>query len=183
MKKLINMALISLSLLWLGGCASSITGHGEAIDKQQLNSVKTYAFISDRPLLRSDPNFPKLKVGQIEQDLRNAISNELDAKGYLKADLDRADILVAFGVSTRERTDIYDVYMARRFNYPSQVVHVDAHKYIEGALIIDFFSGDDGRQIWHGWAKERFHRKPSDEHRQEKINQGVKAILENFQNK
>ncbi len=161
----------------LSGCANYITGHSETISAEKLEAAKTYSFISDRAILNSIAAYPEIVVGPIETSLRKSIDEELQARGYVKSDPREADIFVSFAISAIERADMYRAYTARRGYYAAHLTYVEAHEYVEGALMIDIFDKQTGQQIWHGWAKEKVHSFAKADDRDVKIKQAVTSII------
>ncbi|MCC2615040.1 DUF4136 domain-containing protein [Aestuariibacter halophilus] len=161
----------------MGGCSSTPTVRSSGAAQSEIAASKTYAFIDEETLLRSNPEFPEMNVHAIDAEIREALISALSVKGFTKVDATEADLLIGFAVSAEQRSDIYEVYLNRRFAMPPRALVVNADDYIEGGLIVDIFSAKRGLPLWHGWAKQRFFSKPSEERRKQTISDAVSSII------
>lgn len=116
---------------------------------------KTFAFISDKPLLMAQtaPVSPLF-----EGRAMNAAQDALTNKGFEFVDnRENADFVVSFTMGARDKI--------RVTNYPSTYrgptawqwgapyhSEVDVRNYTEGTLAIDIFDVKDRSPVWHGWA-------------------------------
>ncbi|MEM1436837.1 MAG: DUF4136 domain-containing protein [Pseudomonadota bacterium] len=145
---------IALSALVLGGC-SSLAVDSDHDESANFSSYKTFAFISDSPLLmaKTVPISPLF-----EGRVMNATRAELTNKGYeFIEDREAADFVVSFTLGAREKIQIN--------NYPASYrgpggwpwgapyyTEVDVRDYLEGTLAIDIFDVQNKSPVWHGRA-------------------------------
>ena len=181
---------LALALLAAAGCQTPIKGHHEYDPEAPFASYRTWAWITDAPILRpsagasnQDPRMSPIFDGEI----RRAVERNLRAKGYEQSnDPNRADLVAVFSLGTREKVQV-DSYPARagygygwggRYGYGG--VATDVRTYTEGTLAIDFFDRVNKRAVWHGWATKRLAYQRNAEERREIINEATDAILEAF---
>ena len=179
--RLIKLACAAVAALALGAC-SSMTVESDFNAGTEFSSYKTFAFISDTPLLKAQtaPISP-LFEGRVMRAAQGALS----AKGYeFLDDRESADFVVSFTIGGRDKL--------RVTNYPSQYrgpaawtwgapyhTEVDVRNYTGGTLAIDIFDVESREPVWHGWAVRTIstadRRNPTPV-----INDVVEAILEDF---
>ena len=180
-KILFKLACAVTAALVLSAC-SSITAESNFNAGTDFSNYKSFAFISDTPLLvgQTAPISPFF-----EGRAMRAAQGALSAKGYeFVDDRENADFVVSFTIGGREKL--------RVTNYPSQPhgpadwrwggpIHteVDVRNYTEGTLAIDIFDVESREPVWHGWATKIIsaadRRNPTPV-----INDAIKAILEDF---
>ena len=177
----IKLACVATMALALSAC-SSMTVQSDFNAGTDFSSYKTFAFISDKPLL-TVYNAPISPL--FEGRVMRAVQDELSAKGYeFVADRENADFVVSFSIGGRDEL--------RVSNYPSQYrgptswtwgapyyTEVDVSNYTEGTLAIDIFDVESRAPVWHGWAVKTIYtedrRNPTPV-----INDAVEAILDDF---
>ncbi|MDB2378454.1 DUF4136 domain-containing protein [Luminiphilus sp.] len=178
---LIKLACVATVTLALSAC-SSMTVESDFNAGTDFSSYKTFAFISDKPLL-TVYNAPISPL--FEGRVMRAVQDDLSAKGYeFVDDRENADFVVSFSIGGRDEL--------RVSNYPSQYrgpttwtwgapyyTEVDVTNYTEGTLAIDIFDVASRAPVWHGWAVKTLY---SEDRRNPTplINDAVEAILEDF---
>ena len=171
-----------LVLLLLNAACSSITTESDYRADADFSTYKTFAFISDKPLLMAQtaPVSPLF-----EGRAMTAARDELTNKGFqFVENREQADFVVSFTLGARDKI--------RVTNYPSSYrgpggwtwgapYHndVDVRNYTEGTLAIDIFDVGERSPVWHGWAVKTIstgdRRNPTPV-----INEVIKAILADF---
>lgn len=179
--RLIKLASAAAAALALCAC-SSLTVESDFNAVTDFSSYKSFAFISDTPLLTAQ----KARISPLfEGRVMRAVEDALSAKGFEFVD-DRmnADFAVSFSIGARDEL--------RVTSYPSQYrspaawtwgapyhTEVDVRNYTEGTLAIDIFDVESREPVWHGWAVKTIstadRRNPTPV-----INDAVEAILEDF---
>jgi hypothetical protein len=133
----------------LAGCTTISATHdfNPAVNFDQF---RTFAWISDHPLVDPSPNVSPLLEGRIEQTARDLLT----AKGYrFVEDRAAADFLVGFGLGATDKLRI-DAYPATyRGPWHWSAGHdVTVRQHAEGRLVVDIFDARTHQPAWHGWA-------------------------------
>jgi hypothetical protein len=179
------LALV-LAVPLLAACAGSIkTGH-DSDPNVDLGGFKSWAWIGEDPAAEAEksPSQNRFVSALDERRLRAAIESQMQAKGYRRAPLQTADLVVSFTVTTEQRVQV-DQTPGR-----SSVHHRGYHRrdwyrgstaliqtYTEGTLVIDFFDRQSREAIWVGWGSKRLTENNDPE---KAINRAVSQILEPF---
>ena len=164
-----------LAVLTLSSCAATLRSTVDTADHANLDGFKTYTWITDGPLFNSSAQAPEVVNPLNERRIRTTIEKELERKGYQKASLAQADIVVAFTLGARDRVRVqnyYDDFGYRYYGYYPGFSRfgrgygglgssVSVRTFTEGTLVVDIFSNSDKEAIWHGSATERLHNHDS----------------------
>ena len=181
----------AVSLLLLGGCASTFEASHDHDANHDFSNYQTFAWISKNPM----------KVGPSVQSpnpllqprIMSAVEAELEGKGFRKVDAPKnADFVVSFTVGSREkiRVDSYPTMsVGVAGGYPAHwgwgaayhccATDTQVRQYTKGILAIDVFDVEDRRPVWHGVAQKTI-TESDRENAQETINAAVDAILIGF---
>ena len=183
-----NYLVVLATVLFLGACSSSpvTTDFDNTVD---FTGYKTYAFISDSPLMRAPDTPPGSPL--LQGRLMKATDAILMAKGYSKVDdPETADFTVAFTVGARDKVQVNSYpepyrpyYGAWGWGAPYYAgvgaQSVDVRQYTEGTLAIDVFDVAEHKPAWHGVAKGRITDKMR-ENPSEAVNTTVSEVLLQF---
>lgn len=170
-------------LVVVAGC-SSISVESDFSEQVDFSTYKTFAFISDKPLLmaQTTPVNPLF-----EGRTMAAVKAELIAKGFEFSDnRESADFVVSFTLGARDKIrvnsypDSYRGVGAGRWGWGAPYhTEVDVRNYTEGTLAIDLFDVRERAPVWHGWAVKTIssadRRNPTPV-----INEVIAAILAEF---
>jgi len=134
-------------------------------------------------------NDPRVSNDLMDQRFRRAIESELVSRGLQKVTSGEPDVFVGYQVALDDQIDYQTIntYWGRGWGYrgvyrggmvSSQTVV--AREYTVGTLIIDVFDAARRELIWRGAGEGRvdFARNPQE--RQERINEAVYLIMEDF---
>ena len=181
-KKLSAFAIgIALALL-LAGCASGPKINTDYDHNVDFSKFKTYGFFN--PMSIENPNYSSI-YGSL---LRDAISNEMDSRGYTKSD--DPDLMINASGWLQEKTKVTttnDPYMGGYYGYRAGYygtwggygfgtqTHVSS--YTEGTVNIDLVDRVEKKMVWEGVAVGRIHKdKPKDEVRAN-VNAGIQEMF------
>ncbi len=116
-----------------------------------------------------------------------AISTDLQTKGYSPVTRAKADYLILFHTDVRSKTRIDTDYQyvgmyPYRYGYGSAMMVPSTHTYTydEGKLIIDFVAPDENKIFWRGVATDRLKSFDSPEERIKYINEAISTLLKTF---
>lgn len=171
---ILNMNLRSACVLVLavilGGCSSTgpVVDYDRAAD---FSNYKTYAFISDNPLMRAPGSPPGSPL--LEGKLVNITDDAMQAKGFTKIEnAESADFAIGFTVGARDKIKVNSYPEPYRPYYGGYGrggawggsyygggygggSNVDVQQYTEGTLAIDIYDVAEHKPVWHGIATER----------------------------
>lgn len=185
-KKLINLGLLAVAAMLIASCASKPTIETDYDHSVDFSQYKTYAFFN--PMGIENPNYSSI-YGSI---FREAISREMESRGYVKSD--NPDLLINVSGRLQEKTKVTttsDPYMSggyygyRRgaygawggYGYGSQT-HVS--QYTEGTVNVDMVDRMQKRMVWEGVAVGRVNEKRTNEETRTNINNGILEMFAGY---
>lgn len=185
-----HLLLLCVSALVLAACGSTppIVDYDSSAD---FATYKTFAFISDNPVMRSPDSPPASPL--LERRLVKITEENLEAKGFRKVDdPEAADFAVGFTTGSRDKIRVNSYPEPYRpyyggwgwgapyyGGYAGGGSNVDVQQYTEGTLAIDIYEVDEHKPVWHGVATKRItdkmRRNPD-----ETLTEVVAELLERF---
>ncbi len=174
------LLLLAATTLLSACVATSGINHTTAIAVPNVNAklakYKTYAWYQDKPAAEAD--FDKGFNASLDKNIRAAVEQELQEKGYRKA-TGKADVLVAYDVSVSVPVEkdkpenfapgfgySYGYMAGYRYKYGDANLpgyrSVDLFK--QGTLILDVVDSKTKELIWRGWTEgaiSNFKAKPA----------------------
>jgi len=185
-KQMAKLALLAATVILVASCASKptiVSDYDHSIDFSQ---YKTYAFFN--PMGIESPNYSSI-YGSI---FRQAISREMESRGYVKSD--DPDLLINVSGRLQEKTRVTttsDPYMSggyygyRRgaygawggYGYGTQT-HVS--QYTEGTVNVDMVDRKQKRMVWEGVAVGRVNEKRTSEETRTNINNGIQEMFAGY---
>lgn len=175
--------LAAMFLLLLGACASQPPVRSEYDRQADFSDYHTYTWINVDPVNTPNGRTPEISALTLSR-IVDAIEDELDRKGYERAERDqRPDFAIAFTVGTRDRIIVDSYPAAYRGSWPWRPTYWDydvmARTYQEGMLGIDIFDEYSHRPVWHGFTYKRITEHMRDDPEPE-IREAVRAVLSRF---
>jgi len=180
------MVLFGTAALLIAGCASKPTIETDYDHTIDFSQYKTYAFFN--PMGIENPNYSSI-YGSI---FREAISKEMDSRGYRKSD--NPDLLINVSGRLQDKTRVTttsDPYMAggyygyRRGMYGAwggygygTTTHVS--NYTEGTVNVDMVDRLQKRMVWEGVAVGRVNEKRSSEETRKNISAGIQEMFAGY---
>lgn len=124
----------------------------------------------------------------LDKFMKSAITHELLARGYVRSD--NPDLLVNYHVSSKEKTDVYDVhrpsfaYYHYRYAYgyipwPYYGTETRVRQYTEGTLNIDLVDAGKKQLVWEGITVGRVHNE-SLGNLEARVNSAVKLVFDQY---
>lgn len=181
-----RLGLASLMTIVLAACASGPTIQSDFDPSIDFSQYKTYGFFN--PMGIEGPNYSSI-YGAI---FRDAIGQEMDARGYVLSD--EPDLLINVSGRLQDKTKVTttsDPYMGgyyygyRRGFYDPWVgygygttTHVS--NYTEGTVNVDMVDRMQKRMIWEGVAVGRVNEKKSNDERRAAIYAGIKQMFAGY---
>ena len=172
--------LLALAL-GLAACSSEqATTRVDSRPGVNLTRYRTYNFMD--AVARNDSAF--MNSGSNIFDLKRAVTRELEARGFRKADQPDLWVNIALvtqqRVQTREanyRTDGAPYYIGQR-NYHWQATDIPVGTYQEGTATIDLVDAARKELVWQGTTTSILSRTPSRSAKQ--IDKGVEEVFARF---
>lgn len=176
---------IMLAAALLAGCSSGPdvrVDHDPGVD---FSEFKTYNFFE--PLSIDNPGYSTI----YSQLFKNAISREMNARGYTQSD--QPDLLFNVSANLQDKTKVTTYndpapagyYGYRRGRYGawggyahSTSTHVD--QYTEGTINVDMVATRANNMVWEGVAVGRLKEDRSNEELQENINAAVAEMFSEY---
>ncbi|HEY3388621.1 MAG TPA: DUF4136 domain-containing protein [Prolixibacteraceae bacterium] len=167
----LKLILPVILVIIMAGCAS-VKISSDYDRKADFQKYKTFNFSKE---------VDKVTLNDLNRRrLKDAISKEMEAKGYKIAE--SPDVLVNAFVKGKTK---YSAVANTNYNggmfyrgWGSSNTYVDVNKSIEGTLFIDLIDVQDKKMIWEGVAEGLVN--PRTETREDKINEVVGMIFKNF---
>lgn len=173
-------------LLAIAACQSSIKKWHDSDPDADFSAYHTYAWLSDDPLIQPAEGITQGPyVSPIdEKRIRQAVDTVLAGKGYRKAPLAQADLVVSFSIGAEEKIRVQEspgrgaVYR-RGYGYGTWygASSVRVQTFTQGTLAIEFFDRESRQAVWVGWGSKRVSEM---EDREETIWHAVGEILTPF---
>ena len=191
MRSLTQAYCAAISVLLLGGCASTFEATHDHDANHDFSNYQTFAWISENPMKVG----PSVETPNplLQPRIMSAVEAELATKGYQMADRrGDADFVLSFTVGSREkiRVDSYPTMsVGVASGYPSHwgwgaayhccATDTQVRQYTKGILAIDVFDVKQRRPVWHGAATKTI-TESDRENMQETVNAAVDAVLAGF---
>ncbi|WOJ97835.1 DUF4136 domain-containing protein [Congregibacter brevis] len=184
------LAIVATIAVAIAGCSSNppVIDYDPSVD---FSNYKTFAFISDHPLMRAEGSPPGSPL--FEGRLMRITEDILNAKGFrIVANAEEADFAIGYTSGARDKIKVNSYPEPYRPYYGGWGwgapyygggygggSNVDVQQYVEGTLAIDIYDVAEHKPAWHGVATKRITdsmlRNPD-----ETITEIVNEILEGF---
>ena len=181
-----HLIVLILMLLAIAACESPIHTTFDVDHDADLSRYASYAWIP----IESAAGAPDTRHGGYvspldRQRIVRAVEHELAARGYTTAEHpSEADLLVAYAIGKKERTEFRGVAGRSSTYYPGYGPGTgyggpttEARVYKEGTLIVEFYDRATRQAVWVGVASKKLTRHDESE---EGLRAAVAAILEPF---
>lgn len=183
LRPIAKLASFVAAALLIAGCASKPTIETDYDHSVDFSQYKSYAFFN--PMGIESPSYSSI-YGSI---FREAISKEMESRGYVKSD--NPDLLINVSGRLQEKTKVTttsDPYMSggyygyRRGAYGAwggygsgSQTHVS--QYTEGTVNIDMVDRMQKRMVWEGVAVGRVNEKRTNEETRTNIHNGIQEMF------
>jgi len=185
-RKLTGLVSLAAAALLIASCASKPTIETDYDHTIDFGQYKTYAFFN--PMGIENPNYSSI-YGSI---FREAISKEMESRGYTKSD--NPDLLINVSGRLQDKTRVTttsDPYMAgnyygyRRGAYGAwggygygTTTHVS--NYTEGTVNVDMVDRMQKRMVWEGVAVGRVKENTTNEEKRTNIQAGIQEMFAGY---
>ena len=163
MRTTLALATIAVLATFLGCASSSV--HVDYDPEANFATYTTWHWV---------PGDPAISNPVTTKRIREAIANNLKAKGYTRSNSpDNATMLVAFSGYTEDKVDVWRTDYHRGWRRGRRTV---VTKYTEGTLIVDIVDGQSRELVWRGSGSGVL-GKPGDD---ERVARSIGKILASF---
>ncbi len=170
----------SLALALCVGCATVQveTDWNPGTDFSKLHS---YAWLTEQPLKTGDARFDSPLV---DQRIRSATAETLAAKGFVTASQASADFLMAYMITSQQKTDVNTIYEGYGYGYGGWGGPGYARTYVTqyelGTLILDVLDPKTKTLVWRGSGSAVLGEALTPEDRDRRVREAVEEILAKF---
>jgi hypothetical protein len=167
--------LAALLAVLLVGCATADV-QSDWDPQADFGRLKTWDWF---PKSRPPTLDPRLDSGLLDARIRQAVENELAAKGFKPRGGPNADFFVSHTVAIHQKITASSL---NDFYGPSygRVSRVYVDEYEVGTLVIDVLDPRKGQVIWRGSYQARLTPATNPSEREERVNTAVHAVMERF---
>lgn len=168
----------------LAACTSTIKPEVDYRQDYAFENIRTYSVLEDT----AKPMDAVYHVSDIENDrVARALQNAMANKGLREVPKDQADILVAYQIVTKDKTQVRDygpsvAYRCYRCfgGYAGVNNTVDVRNYTEGTIIIDMLDPKSNESVWRSMVSKPLKKHKTVEEKDQATFDGVTKMLENF---
>lgn len=182
------------------GCALIVAGVASAQKleiktnqdpKADFKAIKTYAWLPPAPIVQNVApdglTNPTLSQEALGPAIVAAVDRQLAARGWVKADPDKADVQVAYFAALT--IGFNQTYLGEYYGYvtgwaspiaPGYTPSTSSSVYEKGTVVVDIVDRASKRAIWRGAAVTRIHQERTLEKRIERIEDGAARLFQKF---
>ena len=185
---IIQRLLMVMSITALSACTTIEVG-SDFDPSVDFSGFRTYAWIPGPQKRTGDP---RIDNPLLDKRIRRAVVAQLTAKGYTQKTSGTPDLWVAYHAAVERKMDVrtmntyygygrgwgwdYGYRQGPAYSWPE--THV--YHYDEGSLILDIVDPATRQLIWRGSAQAEVNRSTTAEKRDQRLNEAVRRILEQF---
>jgi uncharacterized protein DUF4136 len=174
------LLLVPLTLVACAGIETSTNYDPNAV--ATLSQYRTYSWLPEKQGLNT-----RVYNDVVEARVKQAVDQYLQSRGYQLVD-QNPDFKVGWHGAIDQKLDVntMDSYYGYGWGpwygpyYTAAVPHTYVREYEEGTLILDVVDAASNKLVWRGTAQAELSSKSSVEKRQERLNEAVEKIFEDF---
>jgi len=121
-------------------------------------------------------------VPLVKKRVLDAITSEMEAKGFTKEDSVKADLTIFAMANTAEKMNVNTYGYGYGYGWGPYPYgrNIDVSYYTQGSLIIDFVDNEKDQLIWRGIGTAVLQNQGTPEEREQFINDAVAKILDQY---
>jgi hypothetical protein len=179
------VVLLALGALLVAGGCSQVSVQTDFDPKADFTALKTYSWYNAEQPKEGDP---RLDNPLLDQRVRSTVETVLNAKGYVKDDVNpdfwlvyHAAVSKEIGTTTTTSSSTYGGYYG--WYYVSSPVWVETptmYTYNQGTLILDIVDAKAEKLIWRGSAQANVDNPETQQQRKNLMNEAVNGMLSKF---
>ena len=148
-----------------------------------------YNWIPDVPATTGDPRIDGNTL--LHDRVRNAIDDQLAAKGYVKSKTDKPDFWVTYHFTLDKQTEIQTIngyynygpgwgWRNRDYYSPYYGSETYVYTYEQGTLIVDIVDPSNRKLVWRGSVTDKVNFSNTPEQKIQKIREAVARLFMQF---
>jgi len=135
-----RITLVIFFLFVVGACAPSYRVYTDENDRADFSTYRTFRFME---------NDQQRYAGLVEQRIRQAVTTEMEARGYTQAD--SADIWIALDGRVQEKRQLQVEHIPQGPYYWGWDGYTTReYRFREGSLVIDLVDAKQRQLVWQG---------------------------------
>jgi hypothetical protein len=152
------------------------------VDYDQAKDFSGYRTFTWFPRAQPQTGDYRIDDPLLEQRIREAVEQQLQARGFRKVEDVAPDFYVTYHLSIEQKLDVYTVNRGYYGPYGYYVgwPETEVRQYDEGTLVIDIADQREKKVVWRGLAVGRVRQHATPEERTQAVNEAVAAILAKF---
>lgn len=176
----IALSLFAPSLFLFVACSGVrvSTDYDPSVD---FTGFGSYAWLDDSSGVEGDREDV---TSLLDRRIRQAIEDELEAKGLARVERDEAEVLVSYHLSVDKKLDVDTINTGvgyyRGWYGASAHTETIVREYEEGTLLVDLVEPGSRQLVWRGSGQSRLRESSSPEQREQRVRQVVGAILKDY---
>jgi len=172
LRRLGQVAAVTLSALTLTGCAATLSVNSFAERGVDFTRYHTYDWAPDDRLSTGDPRLDNNPF--FLERLQADVEKQLATRGLDKTPAGAPELLLHYHANITQRVDVSGA--DRRYGYCDEC---STSVYDAGTLLLDFVDARTNKLVWRGWAEGGLDGViDNQDWMEEKIDQAVARILE-----
>lgn len=175
------MVLAMLCVALLAGCSSYDIKYDYDMDSN-FTAFKTYKWIP-RTMTNASGSAETAVSNNtlLDQRIHRAVDTQMTAKGFTATE-ENPDVMVVYHVGLADKVDVQDWGYTYAGSYWGGGMgrNVDVYQYTEGTLIVDLVNSNSKQLVWRGSATGVVDPTNSPEKMEQRVNDVVARIFDNY---
>jgi len=179
MKTVLVVAM--LGMVVLAGCSQYDIRYDYDMDSN-FSAFHTYNWIEKPVALKSESATQAMQNNTLlDKRIRSAVDTQMTREGFTMS-ADNPDVLIVYHTGMKDKVDVTDWGYTYAGSYWGGGLgrNVDVYQYTEGTLIIDMVRASDHDLVWRGTATGVVEPGNSPEKVEQRLNDVVAKIFENY---
>lgn len=145
------LGVVAVSVLALGGCATTMTASSHVRQGLSMASYRTYDWGPTDELPAGDPRLDKDPF--FKDQVQGAVEKALALKGITLASSGAPDLLIHYHANIDTRIDVNRT--EREYGHCRESdCHAWVVEYEAGTIVLDVIDARTNQLIWRGWAQD-----------------------------
>ena len=177
MRRLVGGVVGLFALAISAGC-SRFTVQSSYDPAASFRGLKTYAW---KPGPQPSIGDPRVSDTVVDTAVRDAVDQELTAKGFTKSPVDSADVLLAYDAGIDFKTSTVAITRSTNAGADAWVPrqYIQSSDFEQGTIVLMVFS-PQAKLMWRGVATGIFDPTATPEQREQRITNAIHKLLKQF---
>ena len=170
--------LLGIAVLVVSGCSSINTTY-DYDSHTDFSKLQTFAWMPREANTGGNAQQAQMENSLFAKRLKNAVNNNLEAKGY-SINTEDPDFVIVYHTGVQDKVNVTNWGYTYGPYWGPWGESVDVHQYTEGTLILDFISYDTKNIVWRGTAQKALSGDVDPEKADANIQKAVDQLLIKF---